>query len=232
MAVGSRLVSDVLRIMRRVITRQNANDPDSNDSNLISYINDFVSLKMPNNARFFEEFGTLSFTIDETVTDGVYTFNDVGATSDFMSISNEALISVSAPLGSSLSWNPLQVTRDPGRFFDYWGINNEDILTKGFPTEVLFYGNELTFRTIADKGYLVKMYGYKKNNDYADENVEIQFDWWLRYLAYGAALDYVMDYNYDDGKIAKVEKGFKIERRHMLTYTHNQIKNSRSLPRF
>jgi len=232
MAIGARFVSDVLRIMRIVIGRRNENDPDSSDETLLSYLNDFVSLTMSDDVKLFEQFGTLSFTIDETNTTGVYTFNDLGAEFDFVNISLECYISLLDPVNNSVSWNFLPIYQDPGEFFAIWGINNDEILIPGYPTNLLYYGNELTFRTIPNTSYLVKIYGYKKNNDYPDADTEIQFDYWLRYLAYGAAVNYAQDFRYDSEDKQKIDRGFARERKLMLTHTHNQIKQSRAAPRF
>ena len=232
MAQGTRFVSDVLTIMRTALGRRNENDPESNDETMLRYLNDFVSLTMSDDVRIFENFGTLSFTIDETNTTGVYTFNDVGASSDFISISQEAFISLLDPVDSSISWNQLPIFQDPGEFYSIWGINNTDVLVAGYPTNLLYFGNELVFRTIPNTSYLVKIYGYKKLNDYPDENEPIQFDYWLRYLAYGAALNYAQDYRYEPGALAGIQKGYMRERKLRLQNTHNQIKMSRAEPKF
>ena len=228
----ARTVQNVLDIMRLAIGRRNENDPDSNDDTLMSYLNDFASLTMSDDVKLFEQFGTLSFTIDETNTTGVYTFNDVGASSDFVNISQEAYISLLDPVDNSVSWNQLPIYQDPGEFFAIWGINNDEILIPGYPTNLLYYGNEFTFRTIPNTSYLVKIFGYKKNADFpsADENLE--FDYWLRYLAYGAAMNYARDYRYAADVKAELTKDFAHERKLMLTHTHNQIKMARPLPRF
>ena len=83
-----RHVSDCLRIMRLAIARRNANDPDSTDEVLFQYIQDFVALTMSDDLKIFEQFGTLIFTIDETNTSGVYTFNEVGADSNFVNFND------------------------------------------------------------------------------------------------------------------------------------------------
>ena len=232
MAAGTRFVSDVLRIMRIALGRRNENDPDSSDDLFLSYLNDFVSLTMSDDVKLFEQFGTLSFTIDETNTTGVYTFNDVGADHDFVNISQECYISLLDPVNNSVSWNYLPIYQDPGEFFAIWGINNDEILIPGYPTNLLFYGNEFTFRTIPNTSYLVKIYGYKKNNDYPDADEAIQYDYWLRYLAYGAAMNYARDYRYAPDVKAELKADFAHERKLMLTHTHNQIKLSRALPQF
>lgn len=228
----ARTVQDALDLMRIAIGRRNANDPDSSDATLLRYLNDFVSLSMPNDTKLFESFGTLTFTIDESNTTGVYTFNDVGADQDFINISSEAYISLLDPEGSSVSWNTLPVYMDPGEFFSIWGINNEDILIKGFPTAMLFYGNEFTFRTIPDTDYMVKIYGYKKNAEFSGGDSDLPFDYWLRYIAYGAAVNYARDYRYEGQSRQMIETTFKSERKNMLTRSNNQIKIGRCLPRF
>lgn len=232
MAAGERFVSDAINIMRVALGRKNVNDPDASDPTLLNYLNDFVSLSMPNDTKLFESFGTLSFTIDETNTTGVYTFNDLGASPDFMNISQNAYISLLDPVNNSVSWNYLPIYQDPGEFFAIWGINNDEILIPGYPTMMLYYGNELTFRTIPQTAYLVKIYGYKKNPDYPSPDVPLDFDYWLRYVAYGAAVNYARDYRYTPESRSLIEATFKSERKLQLTHTHNQIKMARSLPRF
>lgn len=227
-----RTVQDTLDIMRVIIGKRNENDPDSSDDLLLRYLNDFVSLSMPNDTKLFESFGTLSFIIDETVSTGVYTMNDVGASFDFMNLSQEAYISLLDPINNSISWNRLPIYQNPGEFFAIWGINNDEILIPGYPTMMLYYGNEFTFRTIPQTSYLVKIYGYKKNFDYPSPDVPLDFDYWLRYIAYGAAVNYARDYRYTPEARSLIEATFKSERKLQLTHTHNQIKMSRSMPRF
>lgn len=230
----SRNLSDVLRIMRLAIGRRNENDPDSNDTTLTQYINDFYSLTMPNDTKLFENFSTLEFTIDETNTTGVYTFNDIAnVTEEFINISQEAFITLSTPPNASVSWNRLAIYQNPMQFYEYWGVNNETILIAGYPTDMLFYGNEMVFRTIPNTSYDVKIYGYKKNQDFASTgNPNVPFDWWLRYIAYGAAREFSIDYRLDEATRAGIEKEFARQRKYQLTRTHNQAKMSRAQPRF
>lgn len=228
----SRSVHDALVIMRTALGRLNENDPQASDQILLRYLNDFYSLIMPNDTKLFERFGTLSFTIDESNPTATYTFNEVGASEQFINISQEAFISFLDPIGSSYSWNRLAIFQDPGEFYDIWGINNEDILVRGYPTMMLYYGNEMVFRTIPNRPYLIKIYGYIKNDDFPDPDVNLPFDYWLRYLAYGGAVNYARDHRYDANARASIEATFKSERKQMLNHTHNQIKQSRPLPRF
>jgi len=228
----ARTVQDTLDIMRVAIGRRNENDPDSSDSLLLRYLNDFVSLSMPNDTKLFESFGTLTFTIDESNTTGVYTFNEVGADTEFMNISQEAYISLLDPINNSVSWNQLPIYQNPGELFSIWGINNDEILIPGYPTMMLYYGNEFTFRTIPNDSYMIKIFGYKKNEDYPDADEPLQFDYWLRYLAYGAAVNYARDFRYEAQARSLIEASFKSERKLQLTHAHNQVKMARALPRF
>ena len=229
----AQFVSDCLRTMRLAIGRRNENDPDSNDTTLFRYLQDFSTLTMADDVKLFEKFGTLSFTIDESNTTGVYTFNDVGADDTFTNISQEAFISLLDPPNGSISWNQLWIYQDPGEFYGEWGINNTDVLIPGYPTAMLYYGTEMVFRTIPNTAYLVNIYGYKINRAFADTgDPELRFDYWMRYLAYGAALNYARDYRFEGDKLALLKEGFAHERKLLLTRTHNQIKQSRAYPRY
>jgi hypothetical protein len=97
---------------------------------------------------------------------------------------------------------------------------------------MLYYGNEFTFRTIPNTSYLVKIYGYKKNSDFPNPDVALPYDYWLRYVAYGAAVNYARDFRYEAQSRSLIEATFKSERKLQLTHTHNQIKMARSMPRF
>jgi hypothetical protein len=219
--------------MRRAIGRRNANDPNSSPEILISYINDFVSLIMGSDVKLFDNYGTLSFTIDETTDTGVYTFNDVGADHRFTNISMEAFISFLEPENNSTSWNQLWIYQDPGEFYSIWGINNEEILVRGYPTMMLYYGTEFVFRTLPERPYLINIYGYKIIEDFSSEgDPELPQDYYLRYIAYGAALNYARDFRFDDSDIAKIQRTFQSERKQLMTRTHNQVKMNRAYPRF
>jgi len=223
---------DSLKIMRLAIGRRNKNDPDSSDVTLKTYLNDFLTLTMSDDVKLFEQFGTLTFTIDETITTGVYTFNDVDADSNFVNLSIEGFITLTDPADESVSWNKLTIYQDPGEFYGYWGINNTDILIAGYPTEMLYYGTEMVFRTIPDTSYDVTIYGYKENAEFTDSSENLPFNNWVRYLAYGAALNYARDYRFDANDLNQLKVEFAHERKLMLTRTFNQKKNARSFPSF
>jgi hypothetical protein len=228
----SRNVSDVLQIMRLALSRRNENDPDSNDTTLLRYLNNFVSLTMSDDVKLYEQFGTLSFTIDENNTTGVYEFPSGDTSILFSNTLIDALISIKNPEGSSVSWNRLLIYQNPGRFYNYWGFNNEDVLIPGFPTEMLYYGNQFVFRTIPEQEYLVNIYGYQINQDFSDAEQTIPFDYWMRYLAYGAAKNYASDFAFDAEARQRIEMGYQRERKLLLTRSYNQRKIQIGAPQF
>ena len=225
-------VTDAIALLRVAIGRRNANDPDASNDILFGYLQRFIQYKMKDDVKMFELFGTLSFTIDETTTDGVYTFNEIGDQSGkFVNLGITAFISVLDPIDNSISWNRLPVYQDPGEFYSIWGINNDEILIRGYPTNMLFYGDQFVFRTLPEQAYLINIYGYKYADEITSEG-NLQYDYWLRYVVYGAAVDYARDYRYDSESRSMIEATFKSERKYQLTHTHNQVKHSRAEPRF
>jgi hypothetical protein len=187
---------------------------------------------MSDDVKLFENFGTMNFTIDETVTDGVYNFAGLDTDGEsFVNIKSEILISLTDPVDSSVSWNRLNLYQDPRRFYGYWGINNTDILIAGYPTDVLYYDSQLVFRTIPDDSYTINIYGYKQNPELSTVgDPEIPFDYWLRYVAYGAALNYAKDYRFDPQTLQMIKSSFQSERKLLMARNHNQIKTQRGMP--
>lgn len=219
--------------MRLAVGRRNRNDSDSSDIVLLQYINDFISLSMTDDVKIFQNFETLVFNIGDTNESGVYPFKDLGTFKKFSTISSEGFISRATPPGNEFSWNRLYIYFDPGIFFDKWGVNNDEVLVKGYPTEMLFYGPNLTFRTIPDQEYQVTLYAYSIYGDFLpDGDPEIPEDYLLRYLAYGSAFQYVSDYRYEQEDIARINLIFKKEKALVLSRVHDQIKVSRGKPRF
>jgi hypothetical protein len=97
----------------------------------------------------------------------------------------------------------------------------------------------MVFRTIPNTAYLVNIYGYKIVPEFSstgtDEeigNQPLPYDYWMRYLAYGAAKEYATDFRYEDSVQAKIDKSFFRQRKLLLTRTHNQVKQARCVPRF
>jgi len=229
---NQQFVSDVIRIMQLAIGRPNSNDPASSQSTLIKYINDFKCLFMPDDVKLIENYGTLSFVIDDTNTTGVYDVSEVDPTGIFVNYNIEAFISLTEPENNSVSWNFLPIFYDPGQFFSIWGINNEEILVKGYPTMMLYYGDQFTFRTIQDKSYTINMYGYKSTAEFKVPNDPLEYSYWVRYLAYGAACDYARDFRYEPSVKRELQSDFSHYRKYLMARAHNTIKLGRCLPRF
>jgi hypothetical protein len=188
---------------------------------------------MTDDVKIFDQWGTIEFTIDETSTDGVYDYPSGDTAVNFANISTEALVSLTDPINNSVSWNRLRIYLDPGEFYGYWGINNTEKLVRGFPTQMLYYDNQFVFRTLPDTDYTVQIFAYKQNVDYATAgNENIQRDYWLRYLAYGAAASYASDYRLEASDMNRIKSTFARERALVLGRAHDQIKLNRSFPRF
>lgn len=232
-------------VMRRVIQRSNKNDPSSTDAVLLGYIIDVMTLFMVNDVKLFENFGTMVFDIDENNTSGVYSIDPLSTNPyiiseavDFANWGLSAFISIKDPEGSSVSWNPLNIYQDPAEFYSLWGVNNDDILIPGYPTDMLYYGTDYVFRTIPDQTYQVRIYGYKINNiDNAQPTDDLlgtalPFSYLVRYLAYSGAYNYSRDFRFDSTARSEIKEDLAHERKLILTHTHNQVKESRCFPRF
>jgi len=203
----SRVVADVLKIMRLAIG--------------------------PDEFKIYEQFGTMTIEIDATNNaDGVYNFPGDENTPSFINVDPQVMISLTDPVGSSLSWFELQYFQDPGEFYSLWGINNESILIAGTPTQVLFYGNQLVFRTVPNDTFTVKFYGYQQLAEISSTATDIPFDYWMRFLAYGAAKDYAADYRLDQEATVNIERNYKRQRKLLMARTYNYKKTQRCIPRF
>lgn len=225
-------ITDVLRVMRLAIGRRNLNDPDSNNATLFRYVQDFMELTMADEFKLHEQWNTLEITIDATTTDGVYLFPDSSTSEVFATIDPNALITLSSPAGSSVSWQPLRVVQEPDTFYRYWGINNEDVLVTGTPTEVLYYGKQLVFRTIPNDTFDVQFFGYKYVDRPGETTDDLPFDYWMRFVAYGAAKAYAADYRLDPEAVNNIERNYRRERNLLMSRVHDQIKSERCVPRF
>jgi hypothetical protein len=73
---------------------------------------------------------------------------------------------------------------------------------------------------------------YKILPEFEATSDELEKPYWMRYIAYGAALDYARDYRFENESFAMIEKNFAHQRKLVLTRTHNQVKVQRAYPRF
>lgn len=223
----SRNITDTISIMRLAIGRRNPYDSDSTDTVLLQKINDFMELTMSDEFKIQEKWSTYEVSIDETLTDGVYEIAD----GSFVNLSGQVMISRAEPVGESTDWFALKLYQDPGDFYSYWGINNEDNLIIGTPTEVLYYDNKFVFRTIPDDSYIVHFYAYIPISAVSLDST-LPFAYWMRLIAYGAARQYAADYRLNAETTANIERNYSKEKRLLLTRMHNKIKYQRGIPRF
>lgn len=230
----ARYVSDCLRIMRLVLGRRNVNDSDSSDSVFKQYLQDFVSLHMGDDIKVFEKFGAVQFNIDDTVVDSTYSLADLNLKDTFTNISTEGFIYPTTTAGDSYSYMPLEVCLDPHQFYNNWGVENYTLLNAGMPSEMLYYNDTFVFRTIPDQEYTVILFAYRTTPefDFDDGDPEIPEAYWLRYIAYGAALLYMYDYRYSQEDIADLNRKHRDMRMLLAKRMHSQNKLTRGIPRY
>lgn len=220
----AKTAADVITIMRRVINRPNTTDPDSTDSVLLGYISDFYQLYMSNDVKLFEKWGLYTFDTSVAVTDGEYTIND------------PSFITGSYTILRASGWvdadNLLNIFQDPTVFFERWPFQDVSDIPTGQPQEMLIFGQTLYLRPIPDDTYTIRILAYKENSALTDTTDELDEAFWYRYLAYGAALQYMNDFNFDANQIQMKEKEFNKQRRLVMQKTHTQRLNQRGTPRY
>lgn len=229
-------VSDCVDLMRVAIGRRNVSDPDSTDNVLLGYVSDFMKYTMTDDIKIVDQFETFNFEVEVTLTehtDGVWLFNEIVIWENYSNLEISALISLNNTPSSSLSWQQLQVTQVPSEFWATYGFNNEDVLIRGFPTVMLLDSYRIVLRAIPEDNtpYLIQMYGYTINPAVA-LNGTLPRDYWKRYVAYGAALNYAMDFHFTAERLALLKDSFAHERKLILSRTFNQLKHNRCIPRF
>lgn len=216
----SKTVADVLPIMRNVTGREDSSDPAFSDSVMIGYINDFYQLIMGQEVQLFDEEGWYEFN---TIADqSVYPVN--------MNV-NEA-----TSIYRNVLLNPCYVdgfqaelTLSPQTFFAKWPETQTYQPTR--PSYLLYYDNEITLRSPPDKEYLVKIMAYKVNHELTQQGSVIEQDYWWRYIAYGASIDLLNDYN-ESERVAEVMPAFMRYKNIMTARTMKQLSNQRTWPCF
>lgn len=219
----AKTVADVITIMRRAVNRPNTTDPDSTDTVFLDYISDFYELYMSNDVKLFNEWGIYKFDTDATVTSGNYTINDTNfVSSRFTVLRNEGWVDD----------QDLDIYQDPAVFFERWPFQDLSDIPTGQPQEMLIFNDTLYLRPIPDDTYTVRIVAYQENAALTDTTDQIGQDFWYRYLAYGAALQYMNDFNYDATQLQLKEREFRRQRRLILQKTHTQRLNQRGKPRY
>jgi hypothetical protein len=225
--------ASVIQIMRNVTGRVDKNDPAFTDPIMFDYLNAFLQQEHPQEVRIFQNQTWWDFTIDETTTDSLPV--DLDALG-FSTINAPAYISFTDP---ALNPNTFQLFwyENPQDFYARWPWNN--VFTPQMPTYVLYYNNELTFRGPPDQEYSVRIAAYKIDYSFAGGSntnagsilSNVPNAYLTRYLAYGASLDILADYNEMD----KYNEVFQVYRRYrgqVLARTWDQLSSQRTAPDF
>ncbi len=209
----SKTYGDARDIMRRVIGQNDGDDPDATGDLLLTYLSDFVSLIMGQDIKSVDLYSW--FTFNTVANQDTYAFKDQGFTNIFPRARADG--------------NDMRYWESPDRFYDIWPDTVDTTSTTGRPTDMLFYNNEILLRPVPDQVYEIKLKGYKDLPEVNDGSSELQQSYWLRYIAYGAALDYLADFS----DFETYEKVFPVYQRYrslVLTRTAVQQLTQRPLP--
>jgi len=233
----------VLEIMRRVIGRRNATDTLSSDTELQEYVGEFMRDLMPQEIKNFENFATYEF---DTVADTEqYTFNNdnsaqpsLGDGSDINGYVFENIGPIAYSDEQKMNWY-----QDPADFYGKWGFDT-DVTTvqTSQPTDILLHNDRFTLKPQPDDAYRIRIFGFRRNLDDTDASSadtiqaasgnDIPENYWGRYIAYGAALDYMYDFGYDANRIQLVEGRYKRYKALVHSRTFNQFKQNTPIQRF
>lgn len=175
-------LGDCLSIMRRVIGQNDQDDPNATDALLIQYISDFYDLILPQDVKTYDQWEFLEF---DTIADqSVYPLGVAPLpTAEYVNYKPPVFVD-----DQQINW-----WQDPDLFYEKWPLDTSNLGT-GRPTDVLFFGNQFVFRTVPDDAYTIRIVAYKQNGALADETDELAQDYIWRYVAYGAAIDWLTDY--------------------------------------
>jgi len=211
--------NEIISTMRKMTGRMDASDPLFTDAIMLDYAQKFINLNMPFDIKLYELKTWYEFNIDETT--DTYAIN----------LQNLRLANINPPAyvdGFLIEWY-----QSPSLFYAKWP--ETQTYTSQRPTDVLYYNNELIFRGPPDQEYPVKIAAYRLMADFGDpnpnEDVDIEFDYLMRYIACGASLDIFTDY----GELDMYEKYYGIFMRYkslVIARTNKQLSSQRSVPNF
>lgn len=220
-------LQEVVNIMRKVIGERDASSPDATDEILLQYINEFIQLQFPYNAQLFEEWSWYEF--DTVANQFVYPFGADKNGVEF-SVLRPPAYSVDPDDPNDFAYN-MRWYQDPQEFYGVWGyITDLSALSVGQPQDILFWNQEFTLRLVPDKVYNITIKGYRKKMTLElSDNVE--YPYLYRYLAYGAARDYLSDY-LDIATLSQITPLFEEYRSKVLHRTAQQQIPQKSVPRF
>lgn len=211
--------NDVITIMKRVIGENDGNDPDATNDILLDYVGNFYRLIMGQEIKSFDLYSYFEFS---TVVDqDEYTWKDQG----FTNIMNPIYA-----IDSNNADTIVDFYMNPKLFFDRHPVNNNNE-NSGRPFSLLLFNDIITIRPKPDQVYTIKARAYKEltapTAGTATNNIDQEY--FLRYIAYGASLDYFADFgNYEN--YAAIEPIFKRYRNLVMARTAKQNTTQRALP--
>lgn len=210
--------ADLITIVRNVTGRVDNSDPLFTDDIILGYINDFYRLEMGQDLRIKENETWWEFTLLTTDPNPYpVVLQDIN-TQGVTTIGNLCYVD-----GFQIWWY-----QDPQTFFWKWPQTQDYEPSR--PTDVLYYNNELLFRSPPDQSYPVKINAYRVEAEMvAGENISEDYLW--RYVSYGAARDIFSDYGELD-LWERYEPVFRKYRSLVYARTYQQQMSERSLPRF
>lgn len=208
--------AEIISILRNVTGRVDAADPLFTDTIMLQYVNDFLSLEMPQEVRLYENNTWWEFTIDQTSSDPYPV--------DLESLGFTTIGSVAYCDGFVLNWY-----QSPPVFYSMWP--ETQTYQEQRPQDVLYYNNYLTFRGPPNQSYEVKIQAYKIEAELSSTSAEIDNSYFWRYVAYGAALDIFNDYGEDD-KSQRIMPAFMRYKSIVYARTNQQLMSQRSYPTF
>ena len=217
----------VLDIMRKVIGQRDASAPDATDSILLQYVNQFIQLQLPNDVKLLDKWTWYEF--DTTANDFDYDFNPDDNGNEFTELRPPAYSNDSS--GSTENSLEMCWFQDPGEFYAKWGyITTLADLDTGQPQDILFWEDQFVLRPVPDAVYTITIKGYQKDADLAIGDT-LPLDYTYRYIAYGAARDYLRDF-LDIDTLAQIEPAYQEYRELTLDRTASQNLTQIKVPRF
>lgn len=212
----SKTAGQIITIMRNVTGREDNTDSQFSDTVMLGYVNDFYQLIMGQEVRLFELNTWYEFTLTEDVDE--YSI-------DLESISRSILKPPAYVGGFQVEW-----LQSPQMFYSIWPQTQTYEPTR--PQYILYYDNKLIFRAPPNDEYEVKIAAYKINPSLLPSTgTNIDEDYWWRYIAYGASIDLLSDYNELD-RVAQLMPLFERYKAIVYSRTMTQMDNQRSYPTF
>ena len=221
--MANRSFSDVLTIMRRVIGEQDGNDPDATAAILEQYVIDFYELEVSQEAELHDLWSYWDFST--VINQDEYTFKDQG----FSFVDPVAYLT-----DSNNATTQMTFWTDPGMFFSIHPLD-DTVQTAGRPSDYLLYNDKVTLRPKPDQIYSIKIKAYKElavpvdgNGDFVTGS-DIDQNYYLRWIAYGAAVDYLADHGQHE-MLGTVKQLYNSYRAMVMKRTSKQKRSQRPIP--